>query len=264
MAQIRSTEKAQVDFNDVMAIAQDAIMSRLNCHNIGKILEFDSATQTCTVELMQIKQYNNNFYTPAPITQVPLIILSSGTGYITMPNPVGTICLLLFLDRNFDNFMETGEQYVPETARMHDFTDCVALTTFKTLANPLQNYDENAITLFNEEITEAIQSSSYIKVYGDSIQLKTSQTQNEITLEEEITMNNEGINLSSSLGGKISIDAQIGVSNAVQDLSLLMQAFITACENITITNGAVSQTSKDTFDALKTQFAALLKENTNV
>lgn len=30
---------------------------------------------------------------------------------------------------------------------MHDFTDCIALTTFKTLANPLGDYDINAITM---------------------------------------------------------------------------------------------------------------------
>ena len=124
MAKIRELHRNQVNFNDVMEIAQDAIMSRLNCHNIGRIIEFDKDTQTCTVELMQIKQFSNQLITPAPITQVPLIMLGAGGAYITMPNPVGTICLLLFLDRNMDNFMETGEQYVPDTTRMHDFTSC--------------------------------------------------------------------------------------------------------------------------------------------
>lgn len=241
MANIRKTEKAQVDFNDIMSIAQEAIMARLNCHNIGRIIEFDSTTQTCTVELMQIKQFNENFYTPAPITQVPLIMLGASSGYITMPNPVGTICLLLFLDRNIDNFMETGEQYVPETARMHDFTDCVALTTFKTLANPLQNYDEDAITIFNEQVIEEIKSNSFIKVYGDSIQIKTQ------SLAE------------TPISSEIVLDDKIHIANNLQSLSGLIQAFITACENITITEGVVSPASKQTFEELKTQFMELLK-----
>ena len=152
MAEIRKPENAKINFNIAMEIAQEAIMSRLNCHNIGRILEFDSATQTCTVEMMQIKQFNEQAFIPAPITQVPLIILGAGGGHITMPNPVGTICLLLFLDRNIDNFMETGEAYVPETSRMHDFTDCIALSTFTTLANPLSNYDDEAISIFNEPL----------------------------------------------------------------------------------------------------------------
>lgn len=259
MATIKKVKKSQVDFNDVMTIAQDAIMARINCHNIGRIIEFDSTTQTCTVELMQIKQFNESYYTPAPITQVPLIIYGAGTGHITLPNPIGTYCLLLFLDRNIDNFMETGEQYVPETSRMHDFTDCVALTTFTTLANPLNNYDENAISILNEKILEEVQSNSYVKIYGDSIKFKTSQTENQITIDNEITLDNKGIEIASSLGGNITVDSQISISNTTQNLSLLIQAFITACENITIVNNAVSQTSKDTFDSLKSQFLELLK-----
>ena len=259
MATIKKVKKSQVDFNDVMTIAQDAIMARINCHNIGRIIEFDSTTQTCTVELMQIKQFNESYYTPAPITQVPLIIYGAGTGHITLPNPIGTYCLLLFLDRNIDNFMETGEQYVPETSRMHDFTDCVALTTFTTLANPLNNYDENAISILNEKILEEVQSNSYVKIYGDSIKFKTSQTENQITIDNEITLDNKGIVIASSLGGNITVDSQISISNTTQNLSLLIQAFITACENITIVNNAVSQTSKDTFDSLKSQFLELLK-----
>lgn len=130
-----------------MQLSQDVIMARLNCHNIGKILEFDDVTQTCSIQLMQIKQFNEQQITPTILTEVPLIICGAGNGHITFPDPVGTICILLFMDRNIDAFLETGESYVPETTRMHDFTDCVALTTFKTLANPLTEYDLNAITM---------------------------------------------------------------------------------------------------------------------
>ena len=34
MATIRQVQKSQTNFNDVMIIAQEAIMSRINCHNI--------------------------------------------------------------------------------------------------------------------------------------------------------------------------------------------------------------------------------------
>ena len=167
MAEMRKPENTQSNFNEAMEIAQDAIMSRLNCHNIGRIIEFDTLTQTCTVEMMQIKQFNEQTFIPAPITQVPLIILGAGGGHITMPNPVGTICLLLFLDRNIDNFMETGEQYVPDTARMHDFTDAIALTTFTTLANPIQNYDENAITISYQNANIKVKDEIVINSQGN-------------------------------------------------------------------------------------------------
>ena len=116
MAKIQEIQKSQIGFNGTMNLAQNAIMSRLNCHNVGRIVEFDPATQLCTVEMLQIKQFNNQLITPAPLTEVPLVILGAGGANITMPDPVGTICLLLFMDRNIDAFIETGERYTRHRA----------------------------------------------------------------------------------------------------------------------------------------------------
>lgn len=236
MAEIRKAENTQQDFNEILSIAQDAIMSRLNVHNIGRIIEFDALTQLCTVELMQIKQFNEQYITPAPITDVPLIMLGAGGGHITMPNPVGTICLLLFLDRNIDNFMETGEQYVPDTARMHDFTDCVALTTFKTLVNPIENYDTEAVTIFNEQLVNEVKQISYIKVFPNSIQIETTSKAN------------------------ITLNDKVSISNSSQNLGVLIQSLITAIEDLTInTNtGTVTQGSIDTLDTIAENFKALI------
>lgn len=216
-------------------------MSRLNCHNIGRIIEFDPTNQLCTVELMQIKRFNDQYITPAPLTNVPLIIYGSGGGHITMPNPVGTICILLFMDRNIDAFLETGESYVPPTTRMHDFTDCIALTTFKTLANPLTEYDEKAVTIMNEEIVEGIKNKSYIKVYGDNVQIKT--TQGEAT------------------SAAINVSNKINIENNLQNLADLIQGFLAACERIAVdpNSGALTPASKQLFTDLKLQFEELLE-----
>lgn len=232
----KKMEKAQINFNSVMQLSQDAIMSRLNCHNIGRILEFDPNTQTCMVELMQIKQFNNQSITPAPITDVPIIMLGAGGGFVTMPNPIGTICLLLFMDRDITNFLETGEAYTPETTRMHDFTDCVALTTFSTLANPLTEYDENAVTIMREEIIEEVKYKSLIKLYSQQILIQ------------------------NSLGGQISVTNKINIQNTTQNLATLIQSFLTACENIsTINGGGLTPDSLQAFTNLKTQFEELLQ-----
>lgn len=241
MTPIKQITKAQIDFNSVMQLSQDAIMSRLNCHNIGRIIEFDPTNQLCTVELMQIKRFNDQYITPAPLTNVPLIIYGSGGGHITMPNPVGTICILLFMDRNIDAFLETGESYVPPTTRMHDFTDCVALTTFKTLANPLTEYDEKAVTIMNEEIVEGIKNKSYIKVYGDNVQIKTMQGE--------------------ATSAAINVSNKINIENNLQNLAGLIQGFLAACETITIDPRTMTLTdeSRQLFTNLKTQFEELLE-----
>lgn len=236
MAEIRQIQRSQTGFNDIMTIAQDAIMSRINCHNVGRIIEFDKNTQTCTVELMQIKQFNDQFLTPAPITQVPLIILGAGGGHITMPNPVGTICLLLFLDRNIDNFLETGEQYTPDTSRMHDFTDCIALTTFKTAANSLQSYDENAISIFNEGLIDNVQKLSFIRIYPNIIQIETADSVN------------------------ITLNDKVSISNSTQNLGTLIKTLINTIRALTInlTTGAVTTGSKDALNAVLEDFKELI------
>lgn len=239
---IRQIEKAQINFNSVMQLSQDTIMSRLNCHNIGKILSFNPDTQTADIQLMQIKRFNNEYIPPTVLTDVPLIIYGASGGHITLPDPTGSICLLLFMDRNIDAFLETGEMYTPTSTRMHDFTDCIALTTFKTLANPIENYDDKAITIINDEIIEEVKNQSYIKVYPSSIKIKTS------------------IGGEEPAGSEINLTDKINIQNTQQNLANLIQSFLTACESITTVNGgALTPASKQLFTDLKTQFEELLQ-----
>lgn len=240
MAKIKQIQKSQINFNSVMGLSQDAIMSRLNCHNVGRITEFDPQTQLCTIEMLQIKQFNERAITPAPLTEVPLIIYGVNGAHITLPDPVGAICLLLFMDRNIDAFIETGEQYMPDTSRMHDFTDCVALTTFKTLVNPIQDYDTNSLTIAHEKLVEEVLNKSYIKIYPDSIQITNIQGE--------------------TSRGSINVGEKINIANATKNLADLMQSFLTACENIAVvTNtGMLTTQAKQQFTDLKTQFEELL------
>lgn len=243
--------KKEPKLSEVLNQIKLNIASNINCHNVGRIIEFDKITQTCTVELMQLKKFNNTTYIPAPITQVPLIIYGAGDGHITLPDPVGTYCLLFFLDRNTDSFFLTGEQYEPETTRMHDFSDCIAITTFKTLANPITDYDDKAVSILNKEIIEDIEYSSSFKVYGKEIVANATDIKNEAENE---------ISLESALGGQLIVGEKITVQNTAQNLNLLIQAFLTACEGIvTLNGGALTDASKQAFTDLKTQFEELLQ-----
>lgn len=228
MAKINNLSKDTPNSLEINQLLKTYIMSTLNCHNVGRITAFDKDTQLCTVELLQVKQYNARSFIPAPITDVPLIILGGGGGHITMPDPVGTICLLIFMDRNIDNFIETGELYTPETTRMHDFTDCIALSTFKTLVNPIKDYDENAVSILNSEVVNEVQKATSLRVYPDFIDMLTS--------------------------GKVRI------ANGYQNLATLMQNFITACQDLTVDTqtGLVTTASRDMLTNLGMNFNELL------
>lgn len=234
------TEKHFPDFNDVIARIQQTTMSRLNCHNIGKIIEFEPETQTCTIQLMQQEQLGDNIYTPAPLTEVPLILYGVDGAHITLPNPVGSICLVLFLDRNIDAFMRTGEIYTPETKRTHDYTDCVALTTFKTLVNPIENYDTEAISIIYDKLIEEILYTSVIKNYGNSLLLKVS---------------------TEETSAQISIDDKINIQNTNQNLATLIQNLIATIKALTVNtnSGVVTSASQNALQTIADNFSELLR-----
>ena len=262
MAKIAGISKEKPNITEILHLLKNNVLSVMNCHNIGKIVDFDAAKQTCTVELMQVKQFNDNYYTPAPIMDVPLIIYGAGGGHITLPNPVGTYCLLFFMDRNIDSFLETGEQYAPETSRMHDFTDCIAITTFKTLINPIANYDENAVSILNDEkISDDEENHSYIKVYPDEIKLNVSQTSEDVTQEAKITMDDK-VHIETSKGGVIDVSDKILLKNTAENFLQLMNELIT---NFIYPLQPTTQLKND-LNALKIRFAdlfeAVQEENT--
>lgn len=240
MAELRGLPKAQPDLTYLMNLQQENSLAALNSHCIGKILEFDKDTQTCTVQLMQLKQFGSTTYTPVPITQVPLLIYGAGGGLITLPNPVGTICLLLFFDRNIDAFMKTGEMYAPETTRMHDFTDCIAITTFTTLVNPIENYDDEAITVIYQKIVSEVLYTAVIKNTGNAIQLKVSTDDNT---------------------SQVIISDKINIQNTAQNLMTLIEELIADIKDLSINtvSGTINQTSIDTLDETADKFRELLE-----
>lgn len=214
-----------INVNDIqlMRLFQENTMTRLNCHNIGKIINFYPETQTADIQIQQIMLYKGELHTPSLLTNVPVFLYATQTAYITMPNPVGSSCILLFMDRNIDNYLATGEMYQPNTTRMHDMTDCIALLTFKTQVDTIQDYDNEAITLKN-------------------------------------TIKDEEENLKSA---QIKITDKLNLQNDTQNLATLIQSLLTACENIVTvadeSGGGLNPSSKQAFTDLKTQFEELLK-----
>lgn len=240
MAKIRQIPKSLPTQTDLSIFKQNKTMARLNCHNVGRIISFDKTTQTCTVQIMQLKQFQDRTFSLAPITDVPLIIYGMGDGFITLPNPVGSICLLFFMDRNIDAFLETGEMYEPDNTRLHDFSDCIAITTFSTLNNPIENYDDTAITIAYKNIVEDVIYNAVIKNFGNSLLLK-------VATEENTT--------------QINISDKVNIQNTSQNLATLIQELITTIEAITVntTSGSIMQTSIDALDEVAQKFTELLQ-----
>lgn len=196
------------------------IFATLNCHNIGRVVEYNAQNNTATIETMILNQWYDTIVEPSLIMDVPIITFGTKNARITMPNPVGCYVILLFMDKNIDNFLETGEQHLSPTSRTHSISDCVALLTVDSEIDEQPLYDENALTLSNKGIIEEEEHQTFIKVKPDTV----------------------------------------SIANNKQNLSNLIDLFLQACEQIeTETNtGILKPASKQKFTDLKAKFKELL------
>src|SRR4051812_16776768 len=109
------------DFTTVLQQLRNQVMSELNCHLFGTIVSFDTAKQTVRVRLnfqravfnqepngLQQLQNTPTIIDYPVLLDCPAMILSGGGGVITMPIKAGDTCLVLFHDRDFDLWFETG------------------------------------------------------------------------------------------------------------------------------------------------------------
>lgn len=135
------------------------ILLDFNCHHIGTIQVFNALTQTASVTINYVK----TFFTFNELTglkeaslvnypilaECPCIILGGGNGALTFPIQTGDECLVLFNDRDLDNWFTGGTGSPNATARLHSYSDAVALVGLRSLAHVLPAYDTSRVVLRN-------------------------------------------------------------------------------------------------------------------
>lgn len=160
--------------SDVLQLFKKEIMISMNCHHVGIIQSFDPAKQTAQVSIAYKKTYfqssASGVITPELVAyplmaDVPVIVLGGGTASLTFPIKKGDECLVLFNDRDIDNWFGSGQIGPVATPRLHAITDGFALVGIRSLGNVLTNYDATHATLQNGGIGVGV-SSSLVKIYN--------------------------------------------------------------------------------------------------
>ena len=124
----------------------------MNCVSIGTIEEFNVTTQRATVSINYKRIVRDNFgnekaYDYAPLLQCLVMSLTGGIGAITLPITKGDSCLVLFCDRDIDNWIDKGVIGVPNSTRIHDMNDAIVIVGIRSSANVIQNYNLKGIEL---------------------------------------------------------------------------------------------------------------------
>lgn len=157
----------RTDIRYLLNLVKSEIKREINCHSIGTIQSFDPLTATASVTINYRKVLkkrnavvpNSNSFTDVIIEypmliRVPVLILNGGGAYTTYPIAQGDSCLVVFCDRDIDTWLELGNtQNPPNTDRMHDLSDAVALVGLYSVQKPIVNYAINAVqTIFGQVV----------------------------------------------------------------------------------------------------------------
>lgn len=229
---ISSTPQAplttQYDLRDAFQLLKKEIFLSLNCHAIGTVQSFQAnsvpgsnpalvgQTATATVNYQRtffkidpVSQAYNPYLLPYPLlVDCPVICLGGGTAALTFPIQTGDECLILFNDRNIDNWFNSNINSSPATARMHSFTDAIILVGLRSIAHVISNYDTTRAVLRNGNALVGV-GTEKVKIANETTTLNTL-IQNLITAIKAITTLNS--------------DSTTGVIDAVSQTNLGMIA----------------------------------------
>jgi Phage protein Gp138 N-terminal domain len=136
---------------DLLDLFRQNLLIEFNSHHIGTIQSFNSSNQTAQVSI----NYQKTFYKLNPTTgqydptlvsypilaDAPVIFLGGATTSLTFPIAKGDECLVLFNDRDIDNWFAGTSTAGVATPRLHSFSDAIILVGLRSLPNVLNNYD---------------------------------------------------------------------------------------------------------------------------
>ncbi len=139
---------------DLSTVIMDAIKYQLAETNTAipaRILDYDPATQSASVEPLIKKRYKDGrVIDRAPITGVPVIFPAAGGGIITFPVKEGDTVLLIFSQRSIDRWVQSdGQPIDPLDNRKHDISDAIALPGLFNFSSALQSDPDNVIIKFS-------------------------------------------------------------------------------------------------------------------
>lgn len=137
-----------------------------NCHHLATIQSFNSSNQTVKCSINYKGTYwvydentrqliPKNLDYPA-LLDCPVIVLGGGPCRLTFPIKEGDQCLLLFNDRDIENWFQGSLASPNATPTLHGFSDAIALIGPNNLSSLIQNYDTVRALLTNGNVKNGI------------------------------------------------------------------------------------------------------------
>ena len=119
---------------DLILEAKRDVRYSINCVQIGTIQSYARATNMASVSVNFKRKLADGTLSDYPVlADCPVFNPSGGGACLTFPIAKGDQCLILFNDRNIDNWYLKGEVKEPATSRCHDIADGIVLVGIRNL-----------------------------------------------------------------------------------------------------------------------------------
>lgn len=186
-----------------LSVLLDAIRSQIkkeiNCAKIGIIQSFDAEKQEVAVKIAfqqvtSIKPDNTKTLAEYPLLLRVPVFFPSGGGYtLTFPIAAGDECLVVFNDRQIDNWLVNGAGSPPSMGRIHDISDGIAFVGIRSNPRALASVSTNAVEL------RADDNSSKISMGGGQLNIVAPNGVNittpQVTVSGDVVAGGETISL---------------------------------------------------------------------
>jgi hypothetical protein len=219
-------KQVEPTLKDAFDLSKRNIFLTMNCHAIGIIQSFNAAKQTASVSIAYVKtqqvlQSDGTYQAVAvnypTLVDAPVICLGGGDWSLTFPIQAGDECVILFNDRDIDNWYQSGQVGPVASSRMHSFSDPLILVGPRSSQNVIESYDTTRAVLANGSTMVGV-GSSLVKIANATTTLNTL-LQNLITAIKNISTTNAVVG-SPCL---ISTTSQTALANIATQIGQLLE-----------------------------------------
>lgn len=168
-------QPARPDMQAVLDALKRLVKFEMNCVQIGVIQSFDTSTQLASIAIAmkQVVAVDANgvqtFQEYPLLLECPVMTLFGGDSFISMPIVSGDTCIVLFNDRDIDQWVNKGNGNYPTTARLHDISDAIAIVGIRNLVNPIPNYLGGGIRIYHSENASIDLTSEGVTINADNV-----------------------------------------------------------------------------------------------
>lgn len=204
----------QPSLASLVELLQKNIMSVLNCHQVGEIVSFNASNQTAEVSVKMTYKVNDKVLEYPLLIDCPCVVLGGGKGRVTFPIAAGDSCIVLFNDRDIDNWFSSGRTMPPRTERKHSFSDAIAIVGVRNMQNKIIDYlttgtelkyGNSTIKLEDNKVTVTNGSASIV-LDGGAIQITGA-----VAITGSFTVNGKNVGDTHRHSGVASGSSNTGV-----------------------------------------------------